>query len=493
MKGTNQLKNQHLLWRAGFGPMAEDLDALATARQKAFLNALWKGSAGDPSPVGITDDALKNQMMGMGEVGPMQRKEMSADEKKEMRRQSEQDIRALNLAWLNEMVNSDAQLREKMSLFWHGHFASRVQHVFYQQSLLDTIRKNALGNFGDLLKQVSASASMINFLNNNQNKKDHPNENFAREVMELFTMGRGNYTEQDVKEGARAFTGWGANVRGDFEFRKRQHDDGQKSFLGKTGNFDGNDVLNMLLEQKATASYVTRKLYRYLVNEEVDDTKVEWLAGRWYQSNYDIRSLLEDIFGSEWFYEDRNIGCRIKSPIDLLVGIRRLLPMRIENEEVQLVFQRLLGQVLMYPPNVAGWPGGASWIDSSSLMFRLQLPQLIYKAEEFGQQPKDDDDRMMGMTERPGRLRVGGKPGGGKGLGKGGQIIQAEIDWTAYLQRFAKIPDGELLVGIEGVVLQTGQGIGDDTLRKYAVNGSREEFIKTATIRLMSTPEYQLC
>ncbi len=478
--------------------MAEDLDALATANQKTFLKALWKASAGDPAPVAITDDALRSQMMQRAAARPMERKEMSADEKKEMQRQSEQDIKALNLTWLNEMVNTDAQLREKMSLFWHGHFASRVQNVFYQQSLLDMIRKNALGNFGDLLKKVSASASMINFLNNNQNRKDHPNENFAREVMELFTMGRGNYTEQDVKEGARAFTGWGVDFQGEFEFRKRQHDDDRKTFLGKTGNFDGGDILNMLLEQKATARYVTRKLYRYLVNEEVDETRVEWLAGRWYQSNYDIKSLLEDIFGSDWFYADQHIGCRIKSPIDLLVGIRRLLPMKIENEDVQLVFQRLLGQVLMYPPNVAGWPGGPSWIDSSTLMFRLQLPQLIYKSEEFRQQPKDDDDRMMGMADRMARLQRGGGQagdgkGGGKGIGKGGQLIQAEIDWTAYLRRFAKLPDGQLLAGIEGVVLQTGQPIGDDTLRKYAVNGNREEFIKTATIRLMSTPEYQLC
>ena len=185
--------------------------------------------------------------------------DLSADQKKQLRKDSQRDIKSLNLAWLNEMVQSDAQLREKMSLFWHGHFASRNVNIFYQQLLLDSIRKNALGNFADLLREVSKSAAMINFLNNNQNKKDHPNENFAREVMELFTMGRGNYSEDDVKEAARAFTGWGADLQGEFVFRQKQHDNGDKTLLGKTGNFDGDDVLNILLQQKETAHFISKK------------------------------------------------------------------------------------------------------------------------------------------------------------------------------------------------------------------------------------------
>ena len=160
--------------------------------------------------------------MGVQQVADMQQMEKpeSKIDRKEFRKESAKNIQTLNTTWLNEMATGDAQLREKMALFWHGHFACRNLNIFYQQLLLQEIRDNALTNFGDLLKGVSKSAAMLNFLNNQQNKKQHPNENFAREVMELFTMGRGNYTEQDVKEAARAFTGWSSTFNGDFVFRR---------------------------------------------------------------------------------------------------------------------------------------------------------------------------------------------------------------------------------------------------------------------------------
>jgi hypothetical protein len=185
---TNQLKNQHLMWRAGFGPKADDLIQLSTVSQKSLFKLVLKNSSKSPQYIDVADNILKGLMMGMDDMQKIKKADLSADEKKQIRKQSEHDIKSLNLAWMNEMVQSEAQLLEKMSFFWHGHFASRNVNIFYQQLLLDTIRKNALGNFGDLLREVSKSAAMINFLNNNQNKKDHPNENFAREVMELFTQ-----------------------------------------------------------------------------------------------------------------------------------------------------------------------------------------------------------------------------------------------------------------------------------------------------------------
>ncbi|HLY71006.1 MAG TPA: DUF1800 domain-containing protein [Puia sp.] len=489
MTVTDRLKNQHLLWRAGFGSMAEDLDQLQTASQKNVANAIFKASARSPQYIDIANDYLKGLTMGIDDVVKLQKKGLSQDEKKQMRKQSQEDIKSLNLAWLNEMVNTDAQLREKMSLFWHSHFASRNLNIYYQQLLLDTIRKNALGNFADLLREVSKSAAMINFLNNNQNRKDHPNENFAREVMELFTLGRGNYSEEDVKEGARAFTGWGANLQGDFVFRKFQHDNGDKNFLGKTGNFDGDDVLNILLEQKQTANFIAKKIYRFFVNDDIDDSKVAWLGNRFHQSNYDIRALMEDIFASDWFYEEKNIGARIKSPVELIVGIRRMLPMDIENEDVLLIVQRLLGQLLFYPPNVAGWPGGANWIDSSTLMFRLRIPQIIYASDQFDLQPKEDDDQAMGIKEmNDGPMRI-------KGFGKinGGQMIKAQISWDKYLKKFDDVQKENLANEIASIILQVQNGVAENTLRKFTDNSSREGFIKSATIQLMSTPEYQLC
>ena len=485
---SNQLKNQHLLWRAGFGPLAQNREELQRHSQKSLWKATLKASSGSFDYIDVTDNMFKGLVMGVGDVVRMQ-KELSPDQQKQFRKQSQQDIKNLNLAWINEMVNSTAQLREKTALFWHGHFASRNLNIFYQQLLLEAIRKNALGSFEDLLYDVSKSAAMINFLNNNQNKKDHPNENFAREVMELFTLGRGHYTEQDVKEAARAFTGWGANFRGDFVFRKGQHDDGVKTILGQTGRFDGDDVLHILLEQKQTAAFITRKIYKYFVNDSVDETHVAWLADRFYQSRYHIGSLLEDIFTSDWFYDAKNIGSRIKSPVDLLVGIRRMLPMQIENPDVQLMVQRLLGQLLFYPPNVAGWPGGTNWIDSSSLMFRLRIPQMIYASDEFHLHPKDDDDQMMGMrdgSEETVKL---------KGLGKikTGQMIQATIQWDGYLDQFKGVSKENLSSEISGFLLQQKTDIREATMNQYTDLSSRDAFIKSSTIRLMSTPEYQLC
>jgi uncharacterized protein (DUF1800 family) len=484
MTVTTQLKNQHLLWRAGFGPMAEEFSQLATATNKSYVNSLFKASAKGPDMIDVADNALKGLVMGIREAGMQQQQPADEDQRRKMRQQSREDIKSLNLTWLNQMVNSDQQLREKMALFWHGHFASRNLNILYQQQLLDIIRQNALGNFGDLLRQVSKSASMLNFLNNNQNRKGHPNENFAREVMELFTMGRGNYTEDDIKEAARAFTGWGATISGEFAFRKFQHDDGKKTVLGKSGNFDGDDVLNILLDHRQTATYITRKIYRYFVNDVPDDNHVASLADHFYQSNYDIKELMKEIFTSDWFYDAKNIGSKIKSPVELIVGIRRALPMQLENEQVQLLLQRLLGQVLFYPPNVAGWPGGKNWIDSSSLMFRLRIPQLIYDNDEVALKPKDDDDQMMGMKDMPGM----------KGMGKkGGQMISANVDWETYLKKFDNVPREKLLSAISGILIQGVEPVSDQILNKYIDASSRESFIKSATIQLMSTPEYQLC
>lgn len=482
------------MWRAAFGPMAENAASLDKISQQNLWKLLLKTSAKQPVKITVADNLAEGLYKGVQDEMVMQQNaETKEDEKKKKanegrlrRQQYREELKSLNLMWLDEMINSQAQLREKMSLFWHGHFACRVINSYFQQELLHTVRTKALGNFGDLLRAVSKSPSMLQFLNNQQNRKKKPNENFAREVMELFTMGRGNYSETDIKEAARAFTGWGFNQHGEFVFRKQFHDEGSKTFLGKTGNFDGDDILTILLENRQTSYYITKKIYSYFVNEAIDEAKVQWLSSRFYNSKYNIQSLLQDIFTSDWFYSENNIGKKIKSPIELLAGMRRLLPLELDNDNAQLLFQKVLGQVLFYPPNVAGWPGGKSWIDSSTLMVRMQIPQVLTANESISIRPKNDDDVNMGQVmEEEVRIKKNKQY-----TDTGGA---AQIDWGLVNKIFVSTARDQLAKGIQDTLLQTESRIAVSVFTKYLNAQSRENFIKSAIINTMSTPEYQLC
>lgn len=476
-----QRRNHHLMWRAGFGPAVEQLEQLKVASHLQLFKALQKSSSQKPQYIDAADTFLKGLAKGIQEEG-MRRSDLEKLDRQKLQQENRQSIRSLNLMWLQQLVNSKAQLREKLSLFWHGHFATRNLNVFYQQQMLQVIREDALGSFRDLLHGVSKSAAMLNFLNANQNRKDHPNENFAREVMELFTLGRGHYTEADVKEAARAFTGWGANLQGDFVFRRFQHDNGSKKVLGKSVS-TGEDVLNVLLDQKQTAVFISTKLYRFLVNENhIDQNIVQWLADRFYSSDYNISSLLEDIFTSDWFYHDENIGSKIKSPVELLVGIRRMLPMEFGREESNLIIERLLGQVLFNPPNVAGWPGGKSWIDSSSLMLRMRLPQLLSSADELNISPKADDDQMMGIED----MRQSRMPAVAR-------LLKTTVEWTNLMKVYSTGQANDVIDSIAASVLQTKSSTPKTVVSQYVNNSTRDILIKSTIIQLMSTPEYQLC
>jgi uncharacterized protein (DUF1800 family) len=491
MAVSNRLKNQHLLWRAAFGPMAEHSPELDALSQKKLWELLVKTSSKKPDYIDVADNAIKGIIMGI--QGEVKLESLTKEQRQTLRQQSREDLKSLNLRWLEEMINSEAQLREKMAFFWHGHFACRDINIFFQQLLLQEIRSNALGNFGDLLRAVSKSASMLGFLNNQQNRKQHPNENFAREVMELFTLGRGNYTENDIKEAARAFTGWGFNMSGEFVFRKNQHDGDPKTIFGKTGNFSGDDVLDMLLENKQTAKYICKKLYRFFVNEsQPDDAKINWLTDRFYQSGYAILPLLQDIFLSDWFYSEKNIGSKIKSPVELIAGMRRILPMELKAAQTQLLMQRVLGQVLFYPPNVAGWPGGRNWIDSTSLMFRLRLPQLLKENQPLNISAKADDDQQMGMMEMNGATPATARPRLRRA--PAGPPVLADINWESYSRVLKDVPREQLIEVIATVLLQTPDGaIRKDTLALAADAATRESYIHSVTIGVMATPEYQLC
>ncbi|PIF44831.1 uncharacterized protein DUF1800 [Chryseobacterium sp. 52] len=453
------LYNKHLLWRAGFGAGINQIENLQSMDIKTLVNTLFKEGDFTEISYDTPDTVISEQMTEMS---------TPAEKRKEMQRVIKEQNNELNLNFLDKMVNSKDQMREKMAFFWHGHFASRVNNSRFSKQLLNTIRKNALGNFKDLLFEVSQSPAMLSFLNNQQNKKDHPNENFAREVMELFTMGRGNYTEKDIREGARAFTGWGYDKEGNFKERKNLHDEGSKTFLGKTGNFTGTDILNTILEQKATAQFITTKIYKFFVNENIDPNIVGKLSVEFYNSGYDIKKLMNSIFSSSWFYDKKNIGNRIKSPIELMAGMMRILPMNIQNPENLIVYQKLLGQMLLYPPNVAGWPNGKSWIDSSTLMVRLQIPQIWSGLRPLEYSPRQDDDIDMGIKSRE------------TALNKSFKNPNITIDWS----RLEKVFSGK---NCEDYLILNSKTLDMDSVRNFS-----DKSIKMNIINLMSTPEYQL-
>jgi len=454
---SNLQKNKHLLLRAGFGANLSQIKNL----DQVSLTEIWKKLA--------TNDPLIP--IQLKEAGPdfdyQQLSKMDAEMKKEIQKKNRRSNLEINLKFLNQMVHSEDQLREKMAFFWHGHFATRVVNSRFNLQLLNTIREKSLGNFGDLLKAVSQSPAMLQFLNNQQNKKGHPNENFAREVMELFTLGRGNYTEKDVQEGARAFTGWSFLPDGSFFERPRQHDFGPKTFLGKTGNFDGNDALNIILEQKGTAKFIVTKIYKFFVNEKINPGIIEHLSDQFYDSKYDIKKLMTEIFTSKWFYNEENIGAKIKSPIELMAGIMRTLPMQLEKPENLIVYQKLLGQMLLYPPNVAGWPSGNSWIDSSTLMLRLQIPQIWSGLRPLELEAKTDDDVEMGLKNNQMR---------NKGF-KNPNII---IDWNLVESTFKN-------KNISDYLLQTKSS------NEKVIDQFSDSSLKLKIINVMSTPEFQLC
>lgn len=473
---TRQQQTRYLLARAGFGATPAELDEAAQKPLKKLVRQLINDSASAPDlrVVDVDTNETKKQLKGLFQAGHLDKNML-----KERIRDNAEKVRDLNLQWLDQMATGKAALREKMALFWHGHFACRTQgrNPLFMQQYANTIRQNALGKFSDLLMAVSKEPAMLQFLNNQQNRKNAPNENFAREVMELFTLGRGNYSEHDIKEAARAFTGWQFTLDGQFVFREQVHDEGEKTIFGKTGAFKGEDVIAMLLENKQTARFITAKIYRFFVCETEDKKQIDALAEQFYKSGYDITALLETIFTSEWFYDAKNVGAHIKSPVELLAGLRHTLGVQFEQPQSQIFVQRTLGQLLFYPPNVAGWPGGKNWIDSSSLLFRMQLPSYVLKAAEIAVQPKEDGDVNTQSLAR-----------------KGGSRFQTKVNWTDFETAFAKTTDANLTDALASTLLPFPLRPDQrELINKQAKPGqSRSEQIRALTAALMSLPEYQL-
>ena len=391
----NNRQIQHFYYRAGFGESLGVVRSSPRTSEKLFQSYLDKSQT--YKPLGLQFDPI----FYANAAGDKEKLKM-------MKKEERSKLKEVNGAWINNLGHGADALREKMTLFWHDHFACEPKRSDIALDYVEILRKHALGSFRDLLFAVSKSPAMIIYLNNKQNKKGAPNENFAREVMELFTLGIGNYSERDIKESAKAFTGWSSTREGEFVFRRRLHDYSDKSFMGKHGAFTGDDILNMLLDNKQTAIYICEKIYAYLVNEQIDKGRVASLAEAFYRSDYNISGLLESIFTADWFYDEDNIGNRIKSPIELLSSYQRCFYISFQKAEQMIFLQKVLGQMLLQPPNVAGWPGGRNWIDSSSLTFRIRLADIIFKAAENyvdQRQSIDDNDRLR-ANNRLGRIAV---------------------------------------------------------------------------------------
>ena len=263
------------------------------------------------------------------------------------------------------MLTSPRPLQEKMALFWHGHFASNEAKVRDYRKLLgqlELFQKQGTGNFRDLTVAVAQDPAMLSFLDAGVNVKGASNENFAREIMEIFTMGVGNYTEKDIREAARAFTGWNyVDVK--FVVNKDQHDDGEKTFLGHTGRLDGVDVIDIIMQQPATADYIAGKIYRYFVRQDLSPELQKKLGAVLRQGHYEISPLLENIFLSRDFYSPASVGTQIKSPVQLAVSTYKKLGQKnIPGVPDFNQATSALGQQLFSPPTVAGWAGGQSWI-----------------------------------------------------------------------------------------------------------------------------------
>jgi Protein of unknown function (DUF1800) len=398
----NYSRAAHLLERAGFGGTPEEVERLSAMKPEQAVDYLVDYEPIDASNLpGFTESAIYprgfkyisiyqvlDEVRSSGTSLGVQSKsappldfQPPIDEYYTLLWCELGEMRRAAQWWAERMLITPRPLEEKLALFWHNHFATSQQKVLNYEFMLrqiEMLRRLALGNLRDLLIGIAQDQAMLIWLDNKDNVKGQPNENFAREVMELFSMGEGQgYTEKDIREMARAFTGWTA-TKGDttqnpgkFVDDPEKHDDGVKSFLGATGNFNGYDAIDIILKQAAPARFITGKLYRYFVREDIAPELNEKLAKLLRDQNYELKPLLKTILLSRDFYSEQSVGTQIKSPVALLVSTYRKMGLQSipgipDFNETTLT----LGQSLFFPPNVAGWAGGRTWINPATLLAR---------------------------------------------------------------------------------------------------------------------------
>ena len=375
----DRVKAAHLLSRAAWGGTDAEIDRVLSLGPVAAVDWLLDFPDADSDEMEPNNGPDLSNIDGYPKsFSERQRifQGKTPEEKKilvqQMNQANQEALRAIVVWWVKRMSTGNYPMQEKLTFFWHGHFTTsardeRSAWLMWAQN--ETLRRNAAGNFSTFVHQISHDPAMLDYLNNSQNRKAHPNENYARELMELFTLGIGNYTEDDVKQVARAFTGW-AHDGEQFVYRKFDHDTGVKYFLGHEGNYDGDDAINIILHQPSCAPFICTALWNFFVNEETNAMVCQNLADVMRENNFELRPVLRTLFSSKAFYADENIGAIIKCPVQLVVGTSRVLETRNPNYGFLHDALEQMGQVPLQPPNVKGWPGGRMWINTSTLFVR---------------------------------------------------------------------------------------------------------------------------
>lgn len=336
----------HLLRRAGFGPRADT----------------WDNWAALPY-----DDAVSRVLAELDEAQPADPKPFDP-----------YAPGSIQGAWMDRMLRTPAGLPEKLALFWHGHFATsntKIVEPFLMWRQYRMFREQGAGSFRDLVQSVSRDVAMIRWLDGNSNRKGQANENYARELQELFTLGIGNYTEQDIREIARAFTGWGSRHH-DFVFRKQFHDDGEKTVHGTTGRLGGEAVVDLLVALPACSRFIARKMLRFFSHPDPSVAEVEALATVFRESKLDTRATLEHLFRSTSFRDRARHAALVKSPTEFCVGALRAVGATEVPGYIHGAVDRM-GQILFQPPSVKGWPSGRGWMSSGAIVERLRTAQRI--------------------------------------------------------------------------------------------------------------------
>ncbi|NIJ44530.1 uncharacterized protein (DUF1800 family) [Wenyingzhuangia heitensis] len=456
------MKNHHLIHlynRVGFGILPKEVQKLNKLSTEENVKLLFKKSKKRKS--------IKVDVSSIEKVG------LSIEDKNERRKLQQKENRRLlnklNVKWFDQLYTSETLLHDKMRLFWANHFVCSSNSTIQTIEYLSVIEKHALGNFKDFVVAISKNPMMIRYLNNQQNKKKHPNENYARELMELFTLGVGNYTEKDIKESARAFTGWFSSKNG-FTFKSKFHDFESKTFLGKTGDFDGTDIINIILEQEQCSLFISEKIYKEFVNPKPNQKHIKKMA-KVFRKNYEIADLMKFVLTADWFYDDENIGVKIKSPVELLVSIHNVIPYEFKRERYFQYLQFNLGQKLLYPPNVAGWPGDKQWIDANTIMLRLKLASSIAQQKQIELEPEsafEDDFETINKRKK-----------------NKAYFIFTTLDWQAFDYKTIGTKNKDWQDALLGTKLnkQTQEIINP------LINNSTKDFC----IAIMSIPEYQMC